>query len=296
MKRIILFIITNFSIMLIIGLVLSIVGINSHNILQLLILAGFTGFGGSLISLFLSKKLALKSVAGTVITKPNDEDQKWLIETISKQAKKMRITMPEVVIYPATDLNAFTTGPNHNNSLIAVSTSLLKNMTKDEVEAVLAHEMSHIYNGDMVTMTLLQGIANTFVFFISHLLTQLFYSLNPNSNTNSSISNYVTSFVISILQTVIGLFATIIIMWFSRKREFYADAGSAKLVGSDKMIAALQRLESTIAQPSQEIISPLKPFCINGESKKHAFLMGIFMSHPSIQQRIKALRSLKYLK
>ncbi|WWO98970.1 MAG: protease HtpX [Candidatus Dasytiphilus stammeri] len=299
MRRLALFIITNISVMLIIGVLLTITGIKSSSVLALMVLAGVTGFGGALISLFLSKKIALMSVGGKIITKPCDEIQQWLIETISKQAKKMRIGMPKVAIYPATDINAFATGARRDDSLIAVSAGLLKDMTKEEVEAVLAHEMSHIANGDMVTMTLLQGIANTFVFFISRILAQFISGLlSANRNYNSTSTLYFVTAAVSALQTAIGILSSIIIMWFSRKREFYADAGAARLVGRDKMIAALQRLKSSIELPKE--ISTIRPFCINGNGskkrKRTAAVSMLFNSHPSLEQRIKALRTLKYLK
>ncbi|WWO99935.1 MAG: protease HtpX [Candidatus Dasytiphilus stammeri] len=291
MKRIVLFMMTNLGVMLIIGVLLSISGIQSRNVLQLLVLSGVSGIGGSLISLLMSKTMALKSINGKTILKPEDENEKWLIETISKQAKKMRIHMPQVVIYQSSDVNAFTTGPHHDNSLIAVSSSLLKDMTKDEIEAVLAHEMSHIYNGDMVTMTLLQGIANTFVFFISNILNRFLYSTNRSSIPNGP--NYFATILVSILQTLIGGISTIIIMWFSRQREFYADAGAARLAGRDKMIAALKRLKTTPSKP-MPAMSSLRPFFINGGTNN--VLSVLFKSHPSLEQRIKALRTLKYLR
>ncbi|WWO97608.1 MAG: protease HtpX [Candidatus Dasytiphilus stammeri] len=297
MKRIGLFMITNFSVMLIIGILLAIMGIKSRNLLELIALATITGFGGSLISLFLSKNMALKSVGGKTIIKPSDETEQWLMETVSKQAKKMRISMPQVAIYPAEDLNAFTTGAHHNDSLIAVSSGLLKDMKKEEVEAVLAHEMTHISNGDMVTMTLLQGIANTFVFFISHSLNRFIYSGNRNYIPNNPFTptiypNYFGTVVVAILQSAVGFIATIITMWFSRKREFYADAGAAKLAGREKMIAALQRLKSSDIEPPKALTT-LRPFCINGGKKNNTVTL-LFKSHPSLEQRIKALRTLKY--
>ncbi|WWP00351.1 MAG: protease HtpX [Candidatus Dasytiphilus stammeri] len=295
MKRFGLFMITNCSVMFIIGMLLLIMGIHSRNIIELIALATVTGFGGSFISLVLSKKIALKAVGGKTITKPSDETEQWLMKTISTQAKKMRIRMPQVAIYPAADLNAFTTGAHHNNSLIAVSTGLLKDMNKEEVEAVLAHEMTHISNGDMVTMTLLQGIANTFVFFLSHLLNLFVSSGNrvPNNLITPTSSNYLGGFVVSILQSAVGFIANIIIMWFSRKREFYADAGAAKLAGREKMIAALQRLKTSSIEPPKAL-STLRPFCING-GKNNNVVRRLFKSHPSLEQRIKALRTLKYL-
>ena len=262
MMRIALFLLTNLAVMVVFGLVLSLTGIQSSSVQGLLIMALLFGFGGSFISLLMSKWMALKSVGGEVIEQPRNDMEQWLMNTVAQQSRQAGIAMPQVAIYHAPDINAFATGARRDASLVAVSTGLLQNMSRDEAEAVIAHEISHIANGDMVTMTLIQGVVNTFVIFISRILAQI----------------------------AAGFLASIITMWFSRHREFHADAGSAKLVGREKMIAALQRLKTSY-EPQEA--NSMMAFCINGKSKS---LSELFMSHPPLDKRIEALRSGEYLK
>ncbi|WP_323835537.1 protease HtpX [Photorhabdus africana] len=293
MMRIVLFLLTNLAVMLVFGIILSLTGIQGSSVQGLMIMAGLFGFGGALVSLLMSKWMALRSVGGQVIEQPANEVEHWLVETVRRQAEQVNIAMPQVAIYAAPDINAFATGARRNASLVAVSTGLLDNMSRAEAEAVIAHEISHIANGDMVTMTLLQGIVNTFVIFISRLLAQAvssFLSGNSDEEESNSSGNPIVYMVVSmVLEIVFGILASIITMWFSRYREFHADAGSAKLVGREKMIAALQRLKTSY-EPQEE--GSMMAFCINGKSKTFSEL---FMSHPPLDKRIEALRSGQYL-
>ncbi|WP_338556360.1 protease HtpX [Erwinia sp. E_sp_B04_7] len=293
MMRIALFLLTNLGVMLVFGLILSLTGIQSSSVQGLMIMAGLFGFGGAFVSLLMSKWMALRSVGGEVIEQPRNETERWLVQTIAQQAQQAGIAMPQVAVYHAPDINAFATGARRDASLVAVSTGLLQNMSRDEAEAVLAHEISHIANGDMVTMTLIQGIVNTFVIFISRILAQVasgFLSGNRDEGESNNGNPMVYFAVSMVLELVFGIVASIITMWFSRHREYHADAGSAKLVGREKMIAALQRLKTSY-EPQEA--STMMAFCINGKSKS---LSELFMSHPPLDKRIEALRSGQYLK
>lgn len=283
MMRILLFLATNMAVMLVLGIILSVTGIAGNSTSGILIMALLFGFAGSLISLFLSKTMALRSVDGEVITQPRNQTEHWLMDTVARQAQLAGIPMPEVAIYHSPDVNAFATGATKSNSLVAVSTGLLNNMTEAEAEAVLAHEISHIANGDMVTMALLQGVLNTFVIFLSRIIaTAVASSRNNNGEETRSSSLY---FLVSmVLEMVFGVLASIIAMWFSRYREFRADAGSASLVGKEKMIMALQRLQQ-LHEP-QNLEGSLNVFMINGKRSE------LFMSHPPLEKRIEALRNL----
>ena len=283
MMRILLFLATNMAVMLVLGIILSVTGIAGNSTSGILIMALLFGFAGSLISLFLSKTMALHSVDGEVITQPRNQTEHWLMDTVARQAQLAGIPMPEVAIYHSPDVNAFATGATKSNSLVAVSTGLLNNMTEAEAEAVLAHEISHIANGDMVTMALLQGVLNTFVIFLSRIIaTAVASSRNNNGEETRSSSLY---FLVSmVLEMVFGVLASIIAMWFSRYREFRADAGSASLVGKEKMIMALQRLQQ-LHEP-QNLEGSLNAFMINGKRSE------LFMSHPPLEKRIEALRHL----
>lgn len=283
MMRILLFLATNMAVMLVLGIILSVTGIAGNSTSGILTMALLFGFAGSLISLFLSKTMALRSVDGEVITQPRNQTEHWLMDTVARQAQLAGIPMPEVAIYHSPDVNAFATGATKSNSLVAVSTGLLNNMTEAEAEAVLAHEISHIANGDMVTMALLQGVLNTFVIFLSRIIaTAVASSRNNNGEETRSSSLY---FLVSmVLEMVFGVLASIIAMWFSRYREFRADAGSASLVGKEKMIMALQRLQQ-LHEP-QNLEGSLNAFMINGKRSE------LFMSHPPLEKRIEALRNL----
>ncbi|HGJ5873147.1 MULTISPECIES: protease HtpX [Arsenophonus] len=292
MMRIALFLLTNLAVMFVFGIILSLTGIQGQSVPGLMIMAGLFGFGGSFISLLMSKWMALRSVGGQVIESPTTETEHWLLNTVKRQADQAGVKMPEVAIYQAPDINAFATGARRDASLVAVSTGLLENMDRHEAEAVIAHEISHIANGDMVTMTLLQGVVNTFVIFISRIIAQLAsgFLSNNNNDSESSQGNPMIYFAVSmVLEIVFGILASIITMWFSRYREFRADAGSAHLVGKEKMIAALQRLKTSY-EPQEA--GSMMAFCINGRSKSFSEL---FLSHPPLDKRIEALRMGTYL-
>ncbi|MBS6009116.1 MAG: protease HtpX [Haemophilus parahaemolyticus] len=287
-KRVILFLLTNLAITFVLGIVLNIIfkvtGIQSQSTAGILVLSLVFGFSGSLISLFLSKTMALRSVGAEIIQQPRNQAEQWLFNTVQRQSKQAGIPMPDIAIYHSADVNAFATGATKNNSLVAVSTGLLDNMTEDEAEAVVAHEIAHITNGDMVTMTLLQGVLNTFVIFLSRMISTAVAS-TKDENGNSSTNTMVFWIADIVLQMVFGVIATMIAMWFSRYREYRADAGSAKLVGKEKMIMALQRLQR-VHEP-QEMEGSLAAFMINGVRSKE-----LFMSHPPLEKRIEALRNL----
>lgn len=293
MMRIALFLLVNLAVMVVFGVVLSLTGIQSSSAVGLMIIAGLFGFGGSFISLLVSKFIALRSVGGELIEQSRNETEHWLLNTVSRQAQQANISVPQVAIYHAPDINAFATGAKRDASLVAVSTGLLQNMSRDEAEAVIAHEISHIANGDMVTMTLVQGVVNTFVIFVSRILAQLaagFMSSGRDEGENCN-GNPLVYFAVSMaLELMFGALASIITLWFSRYREFHADAGSARLVGREKMIAALQRLK-TSCEPQEA--SSIMAFCINGRNNKS--FSELFMSHPPLDKRIKALRMGAYL-
>ncbi|MDG6881321.1 Protease HtpX [Phocoenobacter uteri] len=283
MMRIVLFLATNLGVMVVLGIILSLTGIERSSLTGLLLMATMFGFAGSLISLFLSKTMALRSVGAEVIKTPRNNAERWLMETVQRQTQQAGIPMVDVAIYHSADVNAFATGATKKGSLVAVSTGLLDSMTQDEAEAVIAHEVSHIANGDMVTMTLLQGVLNTFVIFISRVIAGVISSSRNDDGEEEQSS--MTYFLVSmVLEFALGILASMIAMWFSRYREFRADAGSASLVGKEKMIAALQRLQS-IHEP-QEMQGSLAAFMINVRSKE------LFSSHPPLEKRIEALRSL----
>lgn len=286
MKRVFLFLATNLAVVLVLSVVLNIVyattGIQHGSLSGLLVLAAVFGFGGSFISLLMSKSMALRSVGGRVIETPRNEMEHWLLQTVSRQAQQVGIGMPTVAIYDAPDMNAFATGAKRNDSLVAVSTGLLHNMTRDEAEAVLAHEVSHIANGDMVTMTLMQGVVNTFVIFLSRFIANIVASRNSDEGEGSNTMVY---FGVSIaLELVFGFLASFITMWYSRHREFHADAGAAQLVGKHKMIAALERLKMS---HESQLEGSMMAFGINGKRT----VTELLMSHPPLDKRIAALRN-----
>ena len=280
MKRIFLFIATNFAVLIVISIILSLLGIsgNPNNMGSLLAFSAVIGFTGSIISLLTSKMVAKRSVGAEVITQPQNELENWLFNTVEAQAKQWNIKMPEVAIYHSPEPNAFATGASKNNSLVAVSTGLLENMTRDEVEAVLAHEMAHVGNGDMVTLTLIQGVVNTFVVFLSRLISNM-VATNDRGETSGGIY-----FIVSmVLQLLFGFLASFIVMWFSRQREYRADAGAAKLVGAPKMIAALQRLKGETSALPKEMTA----MGIASEAKD-----SLLATHPSLDNRIARLKGL----
>jgi heat shock protein HtpX len=289
LKRIVLFVLTNLAVVLVLSFTARILGIdriltaNGLNLGALLAFAALFGFGGAFISLLMSKWMAKMSTRAQVITQPRNEVERWLVETVRRQAQQAGIGMPEVAIYDGPEINAFATGANRNNALVAVSTGLLNNMTRDEAEAVLGHEVSHVANGDMITLTLIQGVVNTFVIFIARIVGYFVDRVIMKNEEGPGIGYYVTSIAAEI---VLGILASIIVMWFSRQREFRADAGGATLASREKMIAALQRLKSAY-EPST-LPEGVKAFGISGGASRFGRL---FMSHPPLDERIETLRS-----
>lgn len=292
MKRIFLFVLTNVAVLAVISITLRLLGVDrvldesgAINFNALLTLSAVIGFSGSIVSLFLSKFMARHSVGARVIENPQDPTERWLVDTVRRQADAAGIGMPEVAIYDAPDVNAFATGWNRNNSLVAVSTGLLHAMSREEAEAVLAHEISHVANGDMVTLALIQGVVNTFVVFFAKLFGILVdrVLLKNDGRNGPGIGAFVAEIA---AQIVLGILASIIVMWFSRQREFRADAGGANLAGRQKMIAALERLklnhEQAAALPKS--MSAMAISSGGGFSR-------LFMSHPPLEERIEALRN-----
>ncbi len=284
MQRIFLFLATNAAIMIVLTVVMWIVtnvfGIQLAGNGQLLIMSAVIGFSGALISLFMSKTMAKRSMGVQVIEQPANETEQWLVSTVKEQARKAGIGMPEVGMFNSPDPNAFATGWNKNSALVAVSAGLMQSMNRDEVEAVLAHEISHVANGDMVTMTLIQGVVNTFVFFLASLIGRFVDRVILKNESGHGMGYYVTQML---AQVVLSFLASAIVMWFSRWREFRADAGAANLANREKMIAALQRLKS--AHEPAEMPAEMAAFGIRGGVKK------FFMSHPPLDDRIAALRN-----
>jgi heat shock protein HtpX len=279
MKTVILFLATNLAVLVLLSIFLQILGIKLHG---LLILALFIGMGGAFVSLAISKWSAKMATRAQVITQPHHPVEIRLVDTVRRQANAAGIGMPEVAIYDAVDINAFATGMNRNNALVAVSTGLLQAMEPDELEAVLAHEISHIANGDMVTMALIQGVINTFVIVLARIIGQLVDRVLFKNEEGPGLGYWMTSLV---AEVILGLLASIIVMWFSRQREFRADAGSAQLVGAQKMIRALQRLKSA---HRGQLPAQLSAFGIKG-SKGSSLIQYWFMSHPPLEKRIEAL-------
>ncbi|MFK8050171.1 MAG: protease HtpX [Halioglobus sp.] len=282
MKRIFLFLATNFAILIVLGVVMAVVfpmlGIEGQSNTALLLISAVFGMGGSFISLAMSKWIAKRSVGAVVIEQPAGAEQAWLLETVKRQATQAGIGMPEVAVYDSPEINAFATGMNKNNALVAVSTGLLRNMTQDEAEAVLGHEVSHVANGDMVTLTLIQGVLNTFVFFFARIA--------ASAVSRGSDNRMIYFLVVMFFQFVFGILASVIVMWFSRQREFRADEGGASLAGKQKMIAALQRLQGN--QQESQLDGQLTAFGISGKQAMSA----LFMSHPPLETRIAALKDL----
>ena len=292
MKRIFLFLVTNIAIMLVITVIINIFGLGQIldeqgadiNLTSLLMLSAVVGMTGSIISLAMSKSMAKHSTGAYVIQQPRNEQEQWLLNAVQRQANAAGIGMPEVAIYDAPDINAFATGMFRNDALVAVSTGLLRGMTRDEVEAVLAHEVSHVANGDMVTLALIQGVINTFVFFLSRVIGHIIDRAVFKTERGHGPAYWVTTII---AQLVLGILASAIVMWFSRHREYRADAGAASLEGKQKMISALERLQKSANQA--HLPEQLEAFGISGGMA--AGLKSLFMSHPPLADRIAALRN-----
>ncbi len=291
MTRILLFLGTNLAIVMVLSVTMRLLGVepylnaNGLNLTSLLIFAAVMGFGGAFISLAISKWSAKKSMGVHVIETPSNSTEYWLVETVRKYATATGISMPEVGIYDAPDVNAFATGMSKNSSLIAVSTGLLQQMTRQEAEAVLAHEVTHAASGDMVTMALIQGVVNTFVMFLSRVIGSLVDKVIFKTERGHGPAFFVTMIV---AELVLGILASIIVMWFSRQREFRADRGGATLAGRSSMIAALERLASLHPQPLPD---KMAAFGISGGMG--GGIKRLFMTHPPMEERIAALRAAK---
>jgi heat shock protein HtpX len=285
--RIVLFLATNMAIIVLLGIVMSLLGVDSRSTSGLLVMAAIFGMGGSFISLAMSKWIAKKSTGAQVIVNPRNQTEQWLYNTVGRMAQQAGIGMPEVAIYESPDLNAFATGMKKNDALVAVSTGLLQNMAKDEVEAVLAHEISHVACGDMVTMALIQGVLNTFVILLSRLAANVINNFLSSDEEGGGLGFFGYMAVTIVLEIVFGLFASIIVMWFSRKREYTADRGAAYLTSKDKMVSALRRLE--VHHEPSHLPDQVAAF---GIRPKAGGMADLFRSHPPLEDRIKALQNL----
>jgi heat shock protein HtpX len=292
-KRVVLFVLTNLAILIVLGIVLNV--LTAMGVFEawgfeygpLLVISLVFGFGGAFISLALSKKIAKWTTGAKVIERPRNDTEQWLVRTVAEFSRKAGIKTPEVAIYDAPEPNAFATGMTKNSSMVAVSSGLLRQMGREEVEGVLAHEVAHAANGDMVTLTLVQGVLNTFVIFFSRIVGRMVDSAlrgGRDGGGGFGVGYWVSTIV---AQIVFGILASIIVMWFSRWREFRADAGGADLAGRHKMIAALERLRAT-AEPSH-LPDSMAAFGIKGG--KRSGIMALFRSHPPLEDRIAALRA-----
>ncbi len=291
MSRIFLFLATNMAVMLLLSITMKLFGLDYYLASQgrqgldgLLIFAALLGFGGSFVSLAISKWMAKRSMGVQVIEHPQTAQERWLLSVVQQQAQRVGIAMPEVGIFPSPEPNAFATGMNKNDALVAVSTGLLNHMSRDEVEAVLGHEISHVANGDMVTMGLLQGVLNTFVIFLSRVIGMLVDRVVFKNERGVGIGFYLVSFVAEI---VLGILASFIAAWFSRQREYRADAGGAALAGKYKMIAALRALQR-VHEP-QGLPDQVAAFGILGGT---GGLKALLMTHPPLEERIAALEKM----
>ncbi len=291
MKRIVLFLMTNIAIMVVLGITLQLLGVEGIldregiglDMWSLLVFSAVFGMGGSFISLMMSKWIAKMSTGAQVIDNPSSQTEQWLVDTVRTQAKVAGIGMPEVAIFDSPAPNAFATGARKDSSLVAVSTGLLHNMNKDEVEAVLAHEISHVANGDMVTLALIQGVVNTFVIFLSRVVGFVVDRVVFKTERGVGPAFYITSIV---AQIAIGILASLVVYWFSRQREYRADAGGARLAGAPKMIAALERLKGGA---EAQLPEQLAAFGISG--RRMGGIAHLFATHPSLDDRIAALRA-----
>jgi len=290
--RILLFMGTNIAVLLIVGVLSSVLGVdryltqNGLNLPAMLVFCALFGFTGSIISLLSSKMVAKMTMKLRVIDKPSNAAEAWLVQTVSRQARQAGIGMPEVAIYDSPDMNAFATGASRNNALVAVSTGLMQQMRQDEVEAVLGHEVSHVANGDMVTMALLQGVLNTFVMFLARVIGYVIDRAVFRNERGTGAGYFIT---VMVLQVVFGILASMIAAWFSRRREFRADSGGAHLAGRRKMVEALQRLQGRRDDAPGQLPEQMAAFGI-----AHSLgggLKALFSTHPPLEQRIAALQA-----
>lgn len=293
MKRVLLFLLTNIAVMVLLTIVVRLLGLDQFlyqqglNVGALLVFAAVFGFGGAFISLLLSKWSAKRAMGVHVITEPRNATEAWLLNTVRNHAQRAGIGMPEVGLFDTPEMNAFATGANRNKALVAVSTGLLTGMSQQEAEAVIGHEISHVANGDMVTLTLIQGVVNTFVIFLARVVGYFVDRVLLKNENGHGIGYFVTVIAAEI---VLGLFATMIVMWFSRRREFRADHGGAQLAGTGSMVGALQRLmaEMKRRQP-QGLPEKFQAFGVSGGTPTG--FKRLFMSHPPLEERIAALQS-----
>ena len=293
MMRIALFLGTNLAVMFVLNLIITLLGLNNSQTGTggILLMASIFGMGGAFFSLMMSKKMALRSTRARVIEHANSDTERWLVDTVRRQADAAGIGMPDVAIFDSQAPNAFATGANKNSALVAVSTGLMQTMNRDEVEAVLGHEVSHVANGDMVTLTLIQGVLNTFVMVFAHVISAALDRRGSSGYGNTGYGygrgiGYRMTYMAA--QVVLGFLATLIVRWFSRFREYRADAGGANLAGREKMISALQRLQS-LQRPAQ-LPADMQAFGINGGLLGLAGLKKLTMTHPPLEQRIETLR------
>ncbi|RRQ21104.1 protease HtpX [Thiohalobacter thiocyanaticus] len=292
MKRVFLFLATNLAIIVVLSITLRLLGVErildeqgvGLDFTALLIFSAVIGFGGALISLMISRWTAKRMTGARVIERPRDATEQWLVETVQRQARQAGIPLPEVAVYDAPDINAFATGPSKRRSLVAVSTGLLRGMRREEAEAVLAHEISHVANGDMVTLALIQGVVNTFVIFLSRVIGHVVDRAVFKVERGHGPAFWITAIIAEI---VLGILASAIVMWFSRRREFRADAGGARLAGRGSMIAALERLRQSADRP--HLPDRMAAFGISGPIGRG--LKRLFMSHPPLEERIAALKA-----
>jgi heat shock protein HtpX len=305
MKRVLLFIATNLAVILVLSVVARLLGIDAYlaarggDLGGLLVFAALFGFGGALISLAISKWTAKRAMGVRVIEQPTNPTEQWLVSTVRAQAQAAGIGMPEVGVFDSPEPNAFATGARRDAALVAVSTGLLQRMDRKEVEAVLGHEVSHVANGDMVTLTLIQGVVNTFVIFLSRIIGNIVDRAVFRSENGQGIAYFAT---VLVTQFLLGILASMIVMWFSRYREFRADAGGAKLAGTSNMIGALERLRLTHErasdarratdprEPNTGLPEAMRAFGISGRGAGGG-LRRLFMSHPPLEERIAALRA-----
>lgn len=291
MKRVLLFLLTNIAVIVVLSIVLRLLGVDrildeqgvGLNYWNLLVFAAVFGFGGSLISLAMSKWIAIRATGAQVIAQPRSETEMWLVDTVKKQATMAGIGLPAVAVFESDAPNAFATGMNRNKALVAVSSGLLRNMNRAEVEAVLGHEMSHVANGDMITLTLIQGVVNTFVIFISRAVGHFVDRVILKNEEGHGLGFFITTIV---AQIVFGILASVIVLWFSRQREYRADAGGARLAGTGSMIAALEKLKSGV---QESLPDQMSAFGIAGKPSRHGLKL-LFMSHPPLDDRIEALK------
>jgi heat shock protein HtpX len=288
MKRVFLLILTNVAIMLVLSVVVHLLGLDRYlaangGMTGLLIVSAILGFGGAFISLAISKWMAKRSMGVRIITQPANGEEDWLVRTVRSQSEMAGIGMPEIGIFDSPQPNAFATGARRDKSLVAVSTGLLRNMKRNEVEAVLGHEIAHVANGDMVTLTLIQGVVNTFVFFLSRVIGDIIDKAVLRNERGRGVGYFVT---VMVSQVVLGILANMIVMWFSRRREFRADNGGARAAGTNNMIAALERLKAASNEP---LPAQFAAFGIKGGAGSG--LRRLFMSHPPLEERIAALQN-----